>query len=44
MIVNVRSLIYSARFSCQILITLESSPQIFRRTLKYKISWKPVQW
>jgi len=34
----------SARFSCQILMKVESSPQIYRKTLKYQGSWKPVQW
>jgi len=34
---------YNARYSCQILITLEFFPQIFEQILKYQISWKAVR-
>ena len=40
-----RSTSKSARYSNQILLNLEFSRQIFeKKTLKYQISWKCVQW
>jgi hypothetical protein len=35
---------YSDRYACQILMKVEFSRQTFRQVLKYKISWKSVQW
>jgi len=34
---------YSTCCSCQVLIKLEFSQQIFEKILKYQISWKSVQ-
>jgi hypothetical protein len=35
---------YSTRYSCQILMKLEFSRQIFEKILKYQISCESVQW
>ena len=38
------TVMWSIRYSCSILMKLEFSQKIFRKILKYQISWKSIQW
>jgi hypothetical protein len=38
------TLVWSTRYSCQILFTLDFSGNIFEKIIKYQISWKSFQW
>ena len=41
---NTSVLVQSTGYACQILIIIEFPRQIFKKILKYQISWKSVQW